>query len=90
MHRLWSWAKKHVGIIRPTGNTCKQILIYMTRFMSQIISVVSSIQVEAVSLTHYFIVYNKWRSDFGFSVTFMKAVSLLKKVFLKCEHGAEF
>ena len=32
----------------------------MTRFMFQIISVVSSIQVEAVSLTHYFIFYDKW------------------------------
>ena len=29
-------------------------------------------------------------NDFGFSVTFMKAVSSLKNVFLKCEHGAEF
>lgn len=29
-------------------------------------------------------------NDFGFFVTFMKAVSSLKNVFLKCEHGAEF
>ena len=60
MHRLWCWAKKHVGLIRPTGNTCKQILSYMTRFMLQSVSVVSSIQVEAVSLTHYFLFYEKW------------------------------
>ena len=60
MHRLWSWAKKHVGIIRPTGNTCKQILSYMTRFMLQIVSVVSSIQAEAVSLADYFRLYEKW------------------------------
>ena len=32
----------------------------MTRFMLQIISVVSSIQVEAVSLTYYFIFYHNW------------------------------
>ena len=32
----------------------------MTRFTFQIISVVSSIQVEAFSLTHYFIFYDKW------------------------------
>ena len=56
--------------------------------MLQIISVVSSIQVEAVSLTHYFIFLTT--NDFGFSVTFMKAVSSLKNVFLKCEHGAEY
>ena len=30
------------------------------------------------------------KNDFGFSVAFMKAVSSLKNVFLKCEHGAEF
>ena len=30
------------------------------------------------------------KNDFGFSVTFMKAVSSLKNVFLKCEHGVEF
>ena len=52
-------SQEHVGMIRPTGNTCKQILIYMTRFMLQIVTVVSSIQVEAVSLTHYFIFYDK-------------------------------
>ena len=59
----------------------------MTRFILQIVSVDSSIQVEAVSLTHYFIFT---KTDFSFSVTFMKAVSSLKNVFLKCEHGAEF
>ena len=48
------------SLIRPTGNTCKQILRYMTRFMLQIFSVVSSIQVEAVSLTHYFLFCEKW------------------------------
>ena len=32
----------------------------MTRFMFQIISVVSSIQVEAVSPTPFFIFYDKW------------------------------
>ena len=30
------------------------------------------------------------KNDFGFSVTFMKAVSSLINVFLKCEQGAEF
>ena len=60
----------------------------MTRFMLQIVSVVSSVQVEAVSLTRYFLVYET--DNFDFSVTFMTAVSSLKNVFLKCEQGAEF
>ena len=44
--------------------------------------------IEAVFLTHYFIFLTT--NDFGFSITFIKAVSSLKNVFLKCEHGAEF
>ena len=54
----------------------------MTRFMLQIVSVVSSIQELIICFFT--------KNDFGFSVTFMKTVSSLKKVFLKCEHGAEF
>ena len=54
----------------------------MKRFMLQIVSVVSSIQELIICFFT--------KNDFGFSVTFMKTVSSLKKVFLKCEHGAEF
>ena len=62
----------------------------MTRFILQFVSVVSSIQREAVSLqlTHYFLFLRKMiLVSFWF---FMKAVSSLKNVFLKCEHGVEF
>ena len=52
----------------------------MARFMLQIISVVPSIQVEAVSPTHYFLFYEKW---FWFLRHFYEGCFVAKERFLE-------
>ena len=57
----------------------------LIRSILQIVSVVSSIRVEAVSLTLYFLVCKKW---FWFLRHFYGGCFVAKEVSLKCEHGA--
>ena len=54
--------------------------IYDERFMLQIVTVVSSIQVEAVSLTHYFLLCKK---SFWFLRHFYEGCFVAKERFLE-------